>query len=43
MPESTSASTAASECAALRELCELSITQVMPESMQPIAVNRLPT
>ena len=38
MPLSISASTAASEWAALRELCELSITHVMPASMQPIAV-----
>ncbi len=38
MPLSNSASTAASEWAALRELCELSITQVMPASMQPTAV-----
>jgi hypothetical protein len=38
MPLSNSASIAASECAALRELCELSITQVTPASMQPIAV-----
>ena len=35
MPESMSACTAASECAAERELCELSITHVMPASMQP--------
>ena len=43
MPESNSASTAASECAALRELCELSMTHVMPASMQPSAVIRFPT
>ena len=38
MPASMSACTAASECAAERELCELSITQVMPASMHPSAV-----
>src|SRR6476619_1699480 len=35
MPESNSASMAASECAAVRELWELSMMHVMPASMQP--------
>jgi hypothetical protein len=43
IPESNNAFIAASECAAERELCELSIKQVMPASMQPSAVVRLPT
>ena len=43
MPESISAWMAASECADERELCELSMMQVMPASMQPSAVIRLPT
>ena len=43
IPESMSACTAPSECAAERELCELSMTQVMPASMHPNAVMRLPT
>jgi hypothetical protein len=34
---------AASECAADRELCELSMMHVMPASMQPSAVIKLPT
>ena len=38
MPESMSAWIAASECAAERELCELSIMHVMPASMHPSAV-----
>jgi hypothetical protein len=43
MPESNNALMAASECAAERALCELSMKQVMPVSMQPSAVMRLPT
>ncbi|MNE44387.1 hypothetical protein D3C80_1386110 [compost metagenome] len=42
IPASSNASTAASECAPVRLLCELSTTVVMPASMQPSAVSRLP-